>query len=130
MSARIIGEGLGGAARRVADHAREIVRLELQLAAAEIKRKIVALAAGLALVAVAGVLFLIALLFGVAAAAAAIATALGVWQALLVMFGGVLLLALVLGVVGAAFLRRGSKPVPAQALEEARLTTEALRNGR
>ncbi|MBV8064568.1 MAG: phage holin family protein [Actinobacteria bacterium] len=129
MSARIIGDGLGGAARRVADHARELVRLELRLAATEIKRKVVALATGLGLVAGAIVLLLIALLVGVAAAAAGIATALGVWQALLVTFGALFVLALALGAVGVRFLRRGSKPVPEQALEEARLTTEALRNG-
>ena len=129
MSARIIGEGLGGAARRVADHARELVRLELRLAATEIRRKIVALAAGLGLVAAAGLLVLVALLFGLAAATAALATAISAWEALLVMFGGTLLLAIVLGSVGVSFLRRGAKPVPEQAIEEARLTTEALRNG-
>jgi hypothetical protein len=45
------------------------------------------------------------------------------------MFGGILLLAGILGAVGAALLRKGSKPVPEQALAEAQLTTEALRNG-
>ena len=128
MSARI-GDGLGGAARRVADHARSLVRLELQLAATEIKRKVVALAAGIGLVAGALVLLLLALMFGLAAATAALATTLTVWQALLVMFGAILLLALVLGGIGVMFLRKGAKPVPEQAIAEARLTTEALRNG-
>ena len=121
--------GLSGAARRVADHARSLVRLELELAAAEVKKKLVALAAGLALTGAAAVLGLLALLFGVAAAAAGIATVLPVWLALLVMFGGLLLLAGILGAVGAGFLARGKKPVPEQAIAEARLTTEALRNG-
>jgi hypothetical protein len=31
--------------------------------------------------------------------------------------------------VGVALLRKGAKPVPEQAIEEARLTTEAIRNG-
>lgn len=121
--------GLSGAAKRVSEHARSIVQLELQLAAAEVKRKVVALAAGIGLVLTAAVLGLLALGFGVAAAAAGIATALPVWEALLVMFGGLLLLAGLLGAVGARLLGKGAKPVPAEAIEEARLTTEALRNG-
>jgi Putative Actinobacterial Holin-X, holin superfamily III len=123
------GIGLSGAAQRVADHARSFVRLELQLAATELKRRLAALGVGIALVAGAAVFGLMALVFGVAAATAGIATALPVWLALLVMFGGVLLVALILGGVGLVMLRKGSKPLPEQALEEAQLTTEALRNG-
>ena len=124
------GIGLSGATKRVADHARAFVRLELQLAAAEIKRKLGALAAGIALAAVAALLALLALGFGLAAATAGIATALPVWLSLLVMFGGLLLLAAILGGIGVALLRKGAKPLPEQAIEEAQLTTEALRNGR
>jgi hypothetical protein len=121
--------GLSGAAKRVADHARSLVQLELRLAVTEIKHKAVALAAGIGLVAAAAVLGLVALLFGLAAATAAIATVLSVWLSLLVMFGGLFLIAGLLGAIGVGLLRKGAPPVPGQALEEARLTTEALRNG-
>jgi Putative Actinobacterial Holin-X, holin superfamily III len=123
------GLGLSGATKRVAEHARSIVRLELQLAATELKRKVVALGLGIALLGVAAVLALAAVGFGLAAAAAGIATALPVWLSLLVMFGGLLLLAAIVGGIGARLLRKGSKPVPEQALAEARLTSEALRDG-
>lgn len=123
------GLGLSGATKRVADHARSIVQLEIQLAATELKRKVAALAIGIGLAVGAAVLGLLALLFGLAAATAGIATALPVWLSLLIMFGGVLLLAAMLGAIGAALLRKGSKPVPEQAIAEAQLTTEALRNG-
>jgi ethanolamine utilization microcompartment shell protein EutS len=123
------GLGLSGATKRVADHARSIVQLELQLAAAELRRKVAALAIGIGLAIGAAVLGLLALLFGLAAATAGIATALPVWLSLLIMFGGVLLLAGMLGAIGAALLRKGSKPVPEQAIAEAQLTTEAIRNG-
>jgi hypothetical protein len=123
------GVGLSGATKRVADHARSFVRLELQLAAAELKKRLAALALGIALVAAAAVLALTALLFGLAAATAGIATALPVWLSLLVMFGGLLLLAGILGGVAVPLLKKGAKPVPEQAIEEARLTQEALRNG-
>ena len=43
------GIGLSGATKRVADHARSFVRLELQLAAAELKRKAAALGIGIGL---------------------------------------------------------------------------------
>jgi membrane protein implicated in regulation of membrane protease activity len=123
-------QGLSGAARRVADHARSLVRLELQLAATEIKRKLADLAAGIGLIATAALLAVFALGFALAAAAAALATELKVWQALLVVFGALVIVTALLAAIGAALLRRGSSPVPAKALEEARLTTEALRNGR
>ena len=121
--------GLSTAARRVSEHARSIVQLELRLAAAEVKRKAIALAAGIGLTVTAALLGLFALVFGLAAATAGIATALPVWTALLVMFGGLILGAGVLGGIGAGLLRKGSKPVPEKAIEEARLTTEALKNG-
>jgi hypothetical protein len=121
--------GLSGATKRVADHARSIVQLELQLAATELKRKVAALAIGIGLALGGAVLALLAILFGLAAATAGIATALPVWLSLLIMFGGVLLLAAILGAIGAALLRKGSKPVPEQAIAEAQLTQEALRNG-
>ena|SRR5579862_1679987 len=122
--------GLSGATKRVAEHARSFVRLELQLALAEAKRKVAALAAGIGVAVFAGVLALFALMFGLAAAAAAIATALSVWLSLLIMFGGLFLLAGLLGGIGLMLLRKGAAPVPEQAIAEAQLTKEALRNGR
>ncbi|HKT43281.1 MAG TPA: phage holin family protein [Gaiellaceae bacterium] len=122
--------GLSSAARRVSEHARSIVQLELRLALSEMKRKAAALAAGIGIVVAAALLGLFALVFGLAAATAGIATALPVWLALLVMFGGLLVTAGVLGAIGIGLLGKGSKPVPEKAIEEARLTTEALRNGR
>jgi hypothetical protein len=123
------GVGLSGAARRVADHARSFVRLELQLAASELKQKVVALAAGIALVVLAGVLLLYGIGFAFAAAATAIAKAVPMWAALLIVGGGLALFSGLLAVVGVTLLRRGAPPVPEQAIAEARLTTEALQNG-
>jgi membrane protein implicated in regulation of membrane protease activity len=122
-------QGLSGAARRVADHARSLVRLELELAATEIKHKLTALATGIGLVVAAAVFGFLALAFALAAAAAGIATQVPVWTALLIVFSGLVVLAAVLARIGVALLRKGAKPVPEQAIEEARRTTEALRNG-
>ncbi len=123
------GLGLSGATKRVADHARSFVQLELQLATAELKKKAAALGVGLGLTGGAGLLAFLALCFGLAAAAAGIATTLPVWASLLIVMGGLILIAAVLGAVGVAMLKKGSRPVPEQAVEEAQLTTEALRDG-
>ena len=61
------GIGLSGATKRVADHARSFVRLELEFAATELKRKIAAFGLGIALLTGAAVFLLIALAFGLAA---------------------------------------------------------------
>ncbi|HEU5477925.1 MAG TPA: phage holin family protein [Gaiellaceae bacterium] len=122
------GIGLSGATKRVADHARSFVRLELQLAATELKRRLAAFGVGIALAAAAALFGLVALSFGLAAATAGIAVALPVWLSLLIMFGALLVLAGILGGIGVALLRK-AKPLPEQAIEEAQLTTEALRNG-
>jgi hypothetical protein len=122
--------GLAEAARQVAEHASTIAKLELRLAAAEIKRKALALGIGVGMLLTAGLFGLLALPLLVGAATAAIALVLPVWLALLVMAGGLFLLAGPLAVIGLVLLKRGSPPVPEQALTEARLTTEALKNGR
>jgi hypothetical protein len=113
----------------VAEHARAFVRLELQLAEAEVKKKLSALAAGLGVSTGAAVVAFYAVGFGLAAAAAGLATTLSVWLSLLIVCGGLFLLAVILGLVGYVLLRQGANPVPEQAIEEAQLTTEALRNG-
>jgi Putative Actinobacterial Holin-X, holin superfamily III len=122
------GLGLSGATKRVADHARSFVQLEVQLAIAELKKKVAALGVGIGLAGGAAIFLLLALCFGLAAAAAGIATALPVWAALLIVGGGLFLFAGILGGTGVILLRKG-KPVPEQAVQEAHLTTEALRDG-
>ena len=120
--------GLGAAAKQVADHAGAVVRLHVELAQLEVKRKVASLAAGIVLALVAAVLGLFALGFGLAAAAAGFATFLPTWLALLIVFGILALLALVVGLVGLRRIQRGAPPAPEQAIEEAKMTTAALRS--
>jgi uncharacterized membrane protein YqjE len=119
---------LGPAAKNVAEHASALVRLELELASLELKRKLTSFARGIAFGLVAAVLLLFALGFGIGAAAAGIATATSTWLALLIVTGGLILLAALLGVLALRSLKKGTPPVPEQALREARLTTEALKS--
>jgi hypothetical protein len=121
--------GLGAAAKLVSERARSIVRLELQLAAAELKRKVAALGLGIGLLVGAGLFGLFGLGFGLATVAAALATALSTWLSLLIVTGGLFVLAGALAMLGLGRVRKGTPPVPQQAIEEAKLTTEALKNG-
>ncbi len=121
--------GLAEAARHVAEHASAIARLEAQLALQEVRRKARSLGLGAGLVAGAGLFGLLALLIGVGAGIAAIALVLPVWLSLLAVFGFFFLLSGLLGLVGLGLLKRGTPPIPEQAITEARLTTEALKNG-
>ncbi len=45
------------------------------------------------------------------------------------MTGGLFLLVGLLAVIGIGRLRKGTPPIPEQAIAEAKLTTEALKNG-
>jgi hypothetical protein len=120
-------QGVGPAARQVAEHASTLARLELELAGLEVKRKVAALGVGLGFAIGAGVLAFFALGFGLAAGAVALALVVSTWLALLIVFGGLLLLALIFGLVGLSAIRSGTPPIPEQAVQEAKLTTEAIR---
>jgi hypothetical protein len=122
--------GMGGAAKLVADRARSIVRLEIQLAAAELKQKFAALGIGIGLLVGALLFGFFALAFALAAAAAAIATTMSVWLALLIVMGALVVLAGVLVAVGITLIRKSAPPLPEQAIREAKLTAEAMKNGK
>jgi multisubunit Na+/H+ antiporter MnhC subunit len=120
--------GVGWAAKEVVERVRSIVRLEIELALLEVKRKLVRIAVGVGLAAGAAVLALFAVGFLVAGAAAALALAIPVWGALLVVGGALLGATVALLVLARASLRKGTPPLPEEAITEARLTTETLRN--
>jgi hypothetical protein len=120
--------GVGPAAKQVAEHASSLARLELELALLELKRKVAALGIGIGLGAGALLYVVLALGFGFATVAAALATAVSTWLALLITTGILFGIAVSLGLVGLALIRKGSPPVPKQAIEEARRTTEALKS--
>ena len=122
--------GVGTAAKQVAEHASSLARLELELALLEVKGKVAALGIGIGMSIAAAIFGLFALGFGLAAGAAALALVLPMWAALLIVFGVLALLAVVLLLVGLSAIKNGAPPVPEQAIREAKLTTEAIRNGR
>ena len=123
--------GVGEAAKHVAEHASALARLELELAGLEVKRKVGALGAGVGLGLGAALLALYGLGFLLATAAVALALVLDTWLALLLVSLGLLVLAGILGLLARTLIRRGTPPVPEQAIREAKLTSQALKaNGR
>ena len=121
-------QGLGAAVKEVAERTSSIVRLELELAAMELRRKVVSLGLGIAFALGAAVLLLFVLGFAFVTVAAALATAMSTWLALLVTTGILLVFTLALGILGVSRIKKGTPPVPEQAIREAKLTTEALKS--
>jgi hypothetical protein len=120
--------GLGVAVKHVAEHASGIARLEVELAALELKKKVTALGIGIGLGVGAALFGFFMVGFLLATVAAALATFLATWLALLIVGLGLGILAGVLGILALGKIKKGSPPVPEQAIREAKLTTGALKS--
>lgn len=121
-------EGVGAAARSVSEHLSSIMRLELELATLELRRKAIALGLGIA-GALGAALFLLYMLgFGLATIAAGLATTMPWWAALLIVTGLTFVLALLLGFFALMKFQKGTPPLPEEAIREAKLTTEVLKS--
>ena len=125
------GTGLGGLVKKIAEHARGFVTLEVELATLELKKKATALALGSGLGVGAAIFAVYGVGFLFATVAAALATFLSVWLALLVVTLGLFTVTAILGLLAVAQIKKGAPPMPEQAIREAKLTREALKsNGR
>jgi hypothetical protein len=124
-------QGVGAAVKEVAERTSTIVRLELELAALELKKKVVSLGLGIGFGIGAAVMLVFMVAFVYAAIGAALALVMPTWAALLVVAGILLLQAALFGFLALNRIQKGTPPVPEQAIQEAKLTTEALKsNGR
>lgn len=121
--------GIRASVRRVVAHARSISQLQKELATVELRQKASSLGAGAGLGIAAAVLGFYATAFAFATIAAALALVVDWWLALLIVFGVLGLLTLLLGLLAARMMKKGTPLVPEQAIEEARLTRQALRSG-
>jgi heme A synthase len=118
---------VGATAKSVAEHASTLTRLELELALLELKRKAAALGFGLgtAAAAIMWVFFGVALALGTAVVALDLVVDL--WLAFLIVTGAALLLAAIFALLARSGFRNAAPPVPEQAIEQAKLTTSALK---
>jgi hypothetical protein len=120
--------GLGTAAKLVAEKASAIARLEVELASMELKRKLSALGVGIGLLVGALLVVVYALGFTFATITAGLATFLPVWLSLLIVTVFLFVVTGILGFIGMKKVQRGTPPVPEQAIDEAKLTTQALKS--
>ena len=120
--------GVGPAAKQVAEHASSLARLELELAILELKKKVAALGIGIGLGGGAVLFVVFALGFTFATIAAGLATAMSPWLALLITTAILFVLSGLLAVLAVTLIQKATPPIPEQAIEEARLTTEALKS--
>lgn len=120
--------GLGAAAKEVAEHASTIARLEIELASLELKKKVAAIGLGLGLLGGALMVGFYAIGFLFATVTAGFATFLPVWLSLLIVTLVLLAVTGLLAWLGVRSLDRGTPPVPQQAIDEAKLTTQALKS--
>ena len=121
-------QGVGAAAKQVAEHASALAKLELELAGLELKQKVGNLGAGVGLGIGAAVVALYAVGFLLATVVAALAIVLDTWLALTIVTASLLAIAAILGLTALRRIKRGTPPVPEQAIREAKLTSEALRS--
>ena len=125
-SGRPTAQSLGTSAKEVVDHARTLVKLELELAKLELKRKLATLGIGIGLFVGAAVLSMFGVGFLLATIAAGLATFLPTWLALLIV---TLMIFVVIGVlvqVGKRMVKKATPALPEQAIAEAQLTKEVL----
>lgn len=120
--------GIRDSAKLVAEHMSSLSRLQRELARAELKQKGATAGAGAGLGVAAGILALYAVGFGLAAIAAALALVVDWWLAILIVFVVLVLMVVGLAVGSRALLRKTGSLKPEQAIEEARLTKQALRS--
>jgi Putative Actinobacterial Holin-X, holin superfamily III len=120
--------GLGTAVKDVTEHASTWFRLERELAILELKNKVTSLGLGLGLAIGAALIALYAVGFLFATIAAGLATVMPTWLALLIVTLVLGTVAGILAAVGINRIRRGTPPVPEQAIREAKLTTSALKS--
>jgi len=120
-------KGIAASTRRVVAHLSTLVRLERELAQAELRRKGTVVGSGLGVGAGAAFLVPYVVAFGLATATAALALVVDVWLALLIMFVVLIVVVAVLALVARSLIRKGTPITPEQALEEARLTQAVLK---
>ena len=118
--------GRGWAAGQIAERVRSIAKLEIELALLELKQKLTKLGMGAAFGAGAALLTLYALGFFIAAGAVALALVVPLWGALLIVGAILLLLIGLLVWLAIRSIKAGAPPVPTEAIEEAKLTTDTL----
>jgi hypothetical protein len=119
--------GVRAAVHEVTERAKSLIRLEVELALIELRRKGATAGLGVGLLLTAALLGLYGIGFLFATAAAGLATALPVWLSILIVGAVVLALAGLAAALGIPRLRRATPLMPEAAAREARLTADVIK---
>jgi hypothetical protein len=119
--------GLATAVQRVSERASRMARLEVELAKAEMREKARQYGLGIGLGVAAAVFGLFMIGFALAAAAAALDLVVDTWLAILIVAVLLLILTLSLSLVAYSAIKAAGKPVPEEAIGEARLIAATVR---
>lgn len=118
---------LGEVVNRISENASTLVREEIELAKTEVELKVKSLGRGAAVAAAAGFFVFLGLIFLFQALAWGINDVLNSpWPGFLIVFGLLMLLAGLAGWIAYRSFQAGAPPVPQRAIEEAKLTREAI----
>jgi protein-S-isoprenylcysteine O-methyltransferase Ste14 len=120
--------GIRGAAREVVQRAKNLIRLEAELARAEMRQKGRAFGAGAGMFVAAAVLAFFVLEFLLALLTAVLAIWLPVWAAILIVFVALVIVVVVLALAGRAQIRRAGPAVPERAIAQAKRTQRAVQD--
>jgi uncharacterized membrane protein YqjE len=126
---------LGQAIQDISEKASLLVREEIELAKAEMTEKVTKLVKGAVVGVVAGIFAVFALVYVLHSLSWGLFAVFSddanfVWVGYLVVGGILLLLGGLAGFLAARFLKRGTPPTPAMAIEEGKLIKETLQSGR
>lgn len=126
-------KSLGEAVTDVTDKATLLIREEIELAKTELSEKIGSMVKGAVVGIAAGIFAVFALVYLLHALAWFFVDLFdwtSVWGGYLIVFGILILLAAVAGFIGLRWIKKGSPPTPAMAIEEAKRTRQAFGDGR
>jgi hypothetical protein len=126
-SADIDEASVGQLTARVSEQLSRLVRDELALAEMEAKQKAKRLGLGIGMFGGSGMLALFGALCGTAAAILGLANVMPAWLAALIVAGVLFLVAGLLALTGKASVKRGTPPLPTEAVESAKVDIATVR---
>jgi hypothetical protein len=125
--AEVVDRSVGDLVTRISDQASTLVREEIELAKAEVAVKARSLGVGVGVGAAAGFFVLLALIYAFQSLAFGLADILdSLWLGFLIVTVLLLIFAAIAGFVAYRMIRAGAPPTPDMAIEQAKLTREAL----
>jgi hypothetical protein len=121
------GRGIGGAFKRIADHAKKIASLQAELAKAEIQQKAGKLGAGAAMFLGAALFAFFSVAIALTLIIASLNIVLPLWLSVLIVFVMVVALTALLALIGNRIVKTTGPPVPERAIAQMKLNAEAFR---